>query len=180
MVFVCGSSRVPALRGSSRPCLRSSAPPRGGLLGISALLLEGVASVWGGCCLCTSSSNGRLIGACCASLSSHLPTLSGPSWKRLWGVATRLIAWVWRPLFFFFFFFQQFITRCSNAVRGPIIQTVRTLRLRYALPVITQPNASGPPSGGQTQAAAHEYSNVTAPFRAVKKSRPPNMGLRTQ
>jgi hypothetical protein len=85
-----------------------------------------------------------------------------------------------RCIFFFFFFYQQFITRCSNAVRGPIIQTVRTLRLRYALPVITQPNASGPPSGGQTQAAAHEYSNVTAPFRAVKKSRPPNMGLRTQ
>jgi hypothetical protein len=88
---------------------------------------------------------------------------------------------VLRDLFFFFFFlYQQFITRCSNAVRGPIIQTVRTLRLRYALPVITQPNASGPPSGGQTQAAAHEYSNVTVPFRAVKKSRPPNMGLRTQ
>jgi hypothetical protein len=43
------------------------------------------------------------------------------------------------PHLFFFFLYQQFITRCSNAVRGPIIQTVRTLRLRYALPVITQP-----------------------------------------
>jgi hypothetical protein len=79
-------------------------------------------------------------------------------------------------LFFFFFFNQQFIMRCSNAVRGPIIQTVRTLRLRYALPVITQPNASGPPSGGQTQAEAHEYSKTASPFRAVKKSRPPPPG----
>jgi hypothetical protein len=85
------------------------------------------------------------------------------------------------PLFFFFFFFyQQFITRCSNAVRGPIIQTVRTLRLRYALPVITQSSTSGPPSGGQTQAEAHEYSITTSPFRAVKKSRPPHLGLHTQ
>jgi hypothetical protein len=66
--------------------------------------------------------------------------------------------------FFCFFFYQQFITRWSNTVRGPIIQTVRTLRLHYTLPVITQPNASGPPSGGQTQAEAHEYSNATSPF----------------
>jgi hypothetical protein len=87
----------------------------------------------------------------------------------------------WGPFFFFFFFLnQQFITRCSNAVCGPIIQTVRTLRLRYALPVITQPNASGPPSGGQTQAKTHEYSKTMSPFRAVKKSRPPHLGLRTQ
>jgi hypothetical protein len=43
------------------------------------------------------------------------------------------------PLSFFFFFYQQFIMRCSNAVRGPIIQTVRTLRLCYTMPVITQP-----------------------------------------
>jgi hypothetical protein len=93
--------------------------------------------------------------------------------------------WACIPICFFFFFFffflnQQFIMWCSNAVRGPIIQTVCTLRLRYALPVITQPSASGPPSGGQTQAEAHEYSNATSPFRAVKKSRPPRTGLRTQ
>jgi hypothetical protein len=82
--------------------------------------------------------------------------------------------------FFFFVFNQQFIMRCSNAVRRPIIQTVRTLRLRYALPVITQPDASGPPSGGQTQAKTHEYSKTMSPFRAMKKSRPPHLGLRTQ
>jgi hypothetical protein len=98
----------------------------------------------------------------------------------VWGFVSCFFCLYGLFFFFFFFFNQQFITRCSNAVRGPIIQTVRTLRLRYALPVITQPSASGPPSGGQTQAEAHEYSITTSPFRVVKKSRPPHLGLHTQ
>jgi hypothetical protein len=85
-----------------------------------------------------------------------------------------------KSFFLFLFLYQQFITQCLNAVRGPIIQTECTLRLRYTLPVITQPNASGPPSGGQTQAKTHEYSKTTSPFRVVKKSRPPHLGLHTQ
>jgi hypothetical protein len=71
---------------------------------------------------------------------------------------------LWVDGVFLIFLNQQFIMQCSNAVHGPIIQTVCTLRLRYALPVITQSDASGPPSGGQMQAETHEYSKTTSPF----------------
>jgi hypothetical protein len=42
--------------------------------------------------------------------------------------------------FFFFFFVQQFITRGSTAVCGWHIQTLNTLRLHYAVPVMYYQN----------------------------------------
>jgi hypothetical protein len=83
--------------------------------------------------------------------------------------------------FFFSFFFKSTI---YNTVlkRSPWAHNTNSVYSKTTLRIARYytTKASEPPSGRQTQAAAHEYSNVMAPFRAVKKSRPPNTGLRTQ
>jgi hypothetical protein len=73
----------------------------------------------------------------------------------------------------FFFFFQQFITRGLTAVRGRHIQTLNTLRLRYAVPVMYYQNLEASFWRATMDTRPMASSKTTSPFRAVKKSRPP-------
>jgi hypothetical protein len=81
----------------------------------------------------------------------------------------------------FFFFFKSTIynavLECSPQAHNTN-SAYSTTTLHIARYYTTK--ASRPPSGGQMQAKAHEYSKKTSPFRAVKKSRPPQLGPRTQ
>jgi hypothetical protein len=70
-------------------------------------------------------------------------------------------------LFYFIFFNQQFITRCLIAVRGRAIQTVRTLRLRYALPVTTYQVLKASFWRATTDIRPAASSKTMSPFRAV-------------
>jgi hypothetical protein len=67
----------------------------------------------------------------------------------------------------FFFFFQQLIMQGSLAVRGPAVQTVRTLRLRYALPITTYQVLEASFWRATTDIRPAASSKTTSPFRAV-------------
>jgi hypothetical protein len=75
--------------------------------------------------------------------------------------------------FFFFFFCQQFITQGLLAVCGRHIQTLDTLRLCYAVPVMYYQNLEASFWRATTNTRPMASSKTTLPFRAVKKSRPP-------
>jgi ribosomal protein L30/L7E len=64
-------------------------------------------------------------------------------------------------IFFFFFFNQKFITRGSLTVHGRHIQTIRKLRLRYALTVMYYQNLNAV-SGRQMQASPQVSMNDVA------------------
>jgi hypothetical protein len=68
---------------------------------------------------------------------------------------------------FFCFLNQQFITRCSIAVRGHTIQTVRTLRLHYALPVTIYQVLKASFWRATTDIRPAASSKTMSPFRAV-------------
>jgi hypothetical protein len=68
---------------------------------------------------------------------------------------------------FFFFFCQQFITQGSLAVRRPAVQTVHTLRLRYALPITTYQVLKASFWRATTDIRPAASSKTTSPFRAV-------------
>jgi hypothetical protein len=72
-----------------------------------------------------------------------------------------------RGILFFFFFCQQFITRGSLAVCRPAVQTVRTLRLRYALPITTYQVLEASFWRATTDIRPTASSKTMSPFRAV-------------
>jgi hypothetical protein len=77
-----------------------------------------------------------------------------------------------RPIVLLFFNFiylfnQQFIMRCSIAVRGHAIQTVCTLRLRYTLPVTTYQVLKASFWWAATDIRPAASSKTMLPFRAV-------------
>jgi hypothetical protein len=82
------------------------------------------------------------------------------------------------PVFFFFFFFKS---KIYNAVleRSPRedIQTMRKLRLRYAVPVYVLPKAPAPSLAGK-RGQAHEFPWMMSPFRAGCAVEPSQLGQR--
>jgi hypothetical protein len=66
-----------------------------------------------------------------------------------------------------FFFNQQFITWCSIAVCGHAIQTVRTLRLCYALPITTYQVLEASFWQATTDIRPAASSKTMSPFQAV-------------
>jgi hypothetical protein len=84
-----------------------------------------------------------------------------------WGVSTfsplKRVTWSWK----FLFVFQQFIMWCSIAVCRHAIQTVHTLRLRYALPVTTYQVLEASFWWATTDTRPAASSKTTSPFQVV-------------